>query len=1338
MTGESIDDPDDCRDRVEQRVRESPLSDMGYFHRVRAGSKRSAVSHSDPDNLSMSVPSSGNYAICASPDDTLILIDIDDHKDGYDADALQYAQDQLPDTLTFSSAHDGEGRLYHVPKDDDGTYPSERLNEAFGAANVSGCSWGEIRTDNQYVVGAGSQLDGEGCTKDDCDRCATPDGGQYTITSDLPIATLEIDTLIDILSEDRDVDRVDQGENQPTIEDSAPVESESESDDPDDDVVPGQKPNDADDAAAGAPDVQTPYDAVDELDAVEVAADTIVHDWNSDDHDLPVPTGRDPDDAAEPAWSSDNHTSADDVEAFYPIWGPKSNGTANVVGENGWKDTGSRGKGGPIVMAAIGCDDISIFDSDRPDRKAIPQDVSGSTWVKAYQHLKDDLGYDLPDLTPGSLRDVDDADADQAATALEMTLRLYEDDDDRSMDHWQQIWTAVGMLSEDRADDFADRVSDVCNVPRRTVINHAGYVSHENENGPIVVDGGKTWYLAGQPRRRYELLNFELDVESTLDVERGPIRAQLRADLPSGESFRKSVEPKIFNKKERFDDEILSESFGTKFEIPSVNGDQPYTQDLLDALRLWVHNQDAPHRTGVRHMGIHDDELVVPDQTLAADGWTDTPEHVYLDREIGAERRVCLPDDADADLDAVSDIVESLPQTRDPERLLPVLGWFYAAPMRPIIESFSESGEFNHLSVTGDTGSGKTATLGYLWRCFGMSGEPFSVDSSSFAQLATFSATNSIPLWFDEYKPSDIRDYKVDRFHDLYRKATRGAFAERGNADKTTTSYKIQAPVVVSGEQAIQGPAERRRSIMTQFRTETTDAGTETAQQFKSLIGQARMDGDDVQIGSDAPDPADHALAYYQFVCDSDQEHLRELWYNALERAHRRLDRMGVVDALDDLEIQGIQTVIFGYDIMKEFAGSIGADPDAIPDRDALDDAIAYVIDRIGPDGSRKSHADQFVELFARAAAAGDYIERGTHYELTKEGQPAEEIRINLPRTFDAISKYARDHDIESADLLNDHGDYRDRFRELAQKGGTYAMRTQQYTPGVSNCTGLKTAAVAEALEFDRDVLDSDVVHESLDRDGTESSDDDGDGDGGPDYSSTPDADPKPIGDIDADAIVATTIGEVKMGKYDGFSPSGDGPHFSAHIEDETGSAEVVIWDEDDVPAIFDGSGIGPDALLVRNAEPKPGYDDEDDLQLIVQPTTDIKPAQSGAAATAGADPGSNQSLADGGHTAAQTDADAPDVEADVDTDASDSQPSGDADDDAGDDTDLLRSDLDDRIVQEVTKRQQGDGADRDAVVDAAADGLDIDRDRVRDRIDALLTDDRLIYPTTSNCVKPK
>lgn len=683
-------------------------------------------------------------------------------------------------------------------------------------------------------------------------------------------------------------------------------------------------------------------------------------------------------------------------------------------------------------------------------------------------------------------------DVNTAKVALESHLNRYENDPDRDMNHAEEIWQAVADLGPERVADYTKRVSNVLDVSEYRVERHAEYSAIEAEQGRILVEDGKTWYLAGTPRTRYELLNFELSVDSFLEVERGPIRARLQADLANGSKFTKAVEPKVFNKKERFDDELLSESFSTRFNKP-VTPENTYVQDLLDALRMWVDRQDAPKRRGVRHMGVYGDEFVIPDNTLTADGWTRDPDTVYLEREIGAERRLNLPTDRDdPDTEVVAEIVENLPYTREVNRFLPVLGWFYAAPFRPMIEELSEDGEFNHLNITGDTGSGKTASLSYLWRCFGMSGEPFSVDSSAFAQLATFSSTRSIPLWFDEYKPNDIQGYKLDRFHDKLRKANRGAFAERGNADKTTESYKIQAPCVVSGEQAIQGPAERRRSIMAQFKTSTTDADTPTAKRFKDLTGAARMEDGELEIGETAPSPGEHALAYYQHVTGTDSETVREAWHDALEEAHAVVSDLGVVEDLDDLEVQGLQTVVFGIKMYRRFAESVGADVAALPDDSEVRAALEHVVDRIGPEGKRKSHTDRFVELFARAANA-EYVERGSEYELVREGKPGEEVRINLPRSWDAMSRYARDHDIGSEDLLNDYKDYRDRFREQVEKPGSYVKNVQQVTPGVSKCTGISTLMAMEDLEFDRAVLSSEPMGEPAD-----SSDDDGSGDKSP------------------------------------------------------------------------------------------------------------------------------------------------------------------------------------------------------------------------------------------------
>jgi hypothetical protein len=107
--------------------------------------------------------------------------------------------------------------------------------------------------------------------------------------------------------------------------------------------------------------------ALDRLDARRVAEDTIVHTWN------------------------DGASTSGDKRAFIPTWaGASCNGTANVVDRDKWIDTGGSGKGGPAVMAAI---DMGAVDPQRSPQ----DDVNGSLWWDAVEHLRDELGYDLPE-----------------------------------------------------------------------------------------------------------------------------------------------------------------------------------------------------------------------------------------------------------------------------------------------------------------------------------------------------------------------------------------------------------------------------------------------------------------------------------------------------------------------------------------------------------------------------------------------------------------------------------------------------------------------------------------------------------------------------------------------------------------------------------------------------------------------------------------------------------------------------------------------------------------------------------------------------------------------------
>jgi len=586
---------------------------------------------------------------------------------------------------------------------------------------------------------------------------------------------------------------------------------------------------------------------------------------------------------------------------------------------------------------------------------------------------------------------------------------------------------------------------------------------------PIEVDSTGTYYV--QDGERSQVLNFELDVESILRVDNREV-IQATLDRPDGATHEVQFEPRHLQKKQRFKDNVLDGKFGLTFTPPSR-----MAETVLNALNEHIGTLDVPIRQGTHHIGLHDGEWVTPEGSLGNDGWIDEPDYTYINRNVALERALNLPSDSGMyDESDVREIVAELPQTRDTARMLSVLGWFYAAPLRPYIFEEWNAGAFNHLNITGDTGSGKTTTLRYLWRCFGVESDPFAVTDTKFAMLSALAASNGLPVWYDEYKPSEVQDYQLDQFHDLYRKAATGGTATRGRADQTTEEYHTHAPVVVSGEEQIRRPAERRRSIMVAFREDVTDKGTDTRAAFKSLVGEGRVEDGELVLPKDAPDPTNHALAYYRWITDHEPTELRAKWQDAREVVWQKRREWDSEYDLDDMEVQGLQTVTFGFKVMRAFAQAHDVDTSDLPGEEALDKALQHIAGEIGPDGQRKSHMDRFVELFERAAAA-EYVERGQHYDIVHEGKGAEEqLRIHLSRAYDAISKYVRDHGLDNEELLSNADDYRKRFKEAAESDETYVVAYSQVTTGLGRCIGLSTIQTMNQLEFDRATLGLDPI----------------------------------------------------------------------------------------------------------------------------------------------------------------------------------------------------------------------------------------------------------------------
>ncbi|WP_052367761.1 transcriptional regulator [Haloferax sp. ATB1] len=118
-------------------------------------------------------------------------------------------------------------------------------------------------------------------------------------------------------------------------------------------------------------DIRDIFAALDRLDARRVADRTIVFSWN------------------------DEASTSQGKRAFAPTWGKNSSGTANIVDERIWQDTGDEGGyGGPVIMALIDAGELS-------HRNVSPSDARGEMWFKGIDHLRD-LGFDIPKLERSS------------------------------------------------------------------------------------------------------------------------------------------------------------------------------------------------------------------------------------------------------------------------------------------------------------------------------------------------------------------------------------------------------------------------------------------------------------------------------------------------------------------------------------------------------------------------------------------------------------------------------------------------------------------------------------------------------------------------------------------------------------------------------------------------------------------------------------------------------------------------------------------------------------------------------------------------------------------------
>ncbi|MBL0061264.1 MAG: hypothetical protein IPP40_07215 [bacterium] len=258
--------------------------------------------------------------------------------------------------------------------------------------------------------------------------------------------------------------------------------------------------------------------------------------------------------------------------------------------------------------------------------------------------------------------------------------------------------------------------------------------------------------------------------------------------------------------------------------------------DVIDVCQHVI-SKVSVRKQGTRSIGLHNDIWVVRGSNLNAAGQVDPMQITPYDRSsdsLHARVKYSALNSAEYST-MVSGFFNNILAVNQPEVMLPILGWFFAVPLKPRIMDLV--GSFPALFCYGTQGGGKTSLLELMMSLHGYDDPTVSsCTMKPFPMLKLPSSTNAVPVVLDEYKPYDMRDGQVMDLSRMLRKVYRGEIEDKGNADQTVTHYHLTAPVVLCGESKVKESAVLERVLIAGFTDEIKkNAACQSA--FKILKG---------------------------------------------------------------------------------------------------------------------------------------------------------------------------------------------------------------------------------------------------------------------------------------------------------------------------------------------------------------------------------------------------------------------------------------------------------------------------------------------------------------------
>lgn len=182
--------------------------------------------------------------------------------------------------------------------------------------------------------------------------------------------------------------------------------------------------------------------------------------------------------------------------------------------------------------------------------------------------------------------------------------------------------------------------------------------------------------------------------------------------------------------------------------------------------------------------------------------------------------------------------LEDLFTCQRPEVIGKLLGWYTASIYRMLFHK--AYGQFPVLHVNGSAGAGKTSTTKSLMALFFYNQEApvLTPGSTLFSVQQHMSASASIPLLLDEYKPQDMSPDMHARYRLLIRDAYNCRTIAKGGGTRESDDYRslhqtaLAAPLVVIAEAAEEEAAVSERVVLVTFVKPASSMSNTWAQRY--------------------------------------------------------------------------------------------------------------------------------------------------------------------------------------------------------------------------------------------------------------------------------------------------------------------------------------------------------------------------------------------------------------------------------------------------------------------------------------------------------------------------